>query len=535
MTSEEVSARTPLTPSEQMVLAFVRDGLLDAEIAVRLGVTHGDVKARIAALLRKLDLAERAALRTWEPSAASSDQRAGPPAHRDSPAPARPWPAWRAAGRPLLAAAGVAALFAAAGAWLFAGGRTPAGESAVTPAAVEPAPATRAFDSVQSAPLSTLRFVQDFDLREFSVLVETGCGGCAAGPDGIVRVTRAGRGRPVIDRLMPPREELGGPATSVAFDRDGWLGAITVCTSAGGCTLADASPVSATWLSEDGGVSWRKQGERAGVVLAVAWSQGRLLVADSSLQSGAGPGYRWLDGTAAVAPYAGARPVGALEDGRLLWALAESGQLALGDGSLVASPRFPGRATIVSVTPAGEGRLYAVWQDLDAKPARALSGAILPDGTIERVLSGAPAWTPVRIGEGLLLQTAGIPPAFVPGNWSGGIVSNPLVLDLDALELRPVASAWTLAEEFRLDRNIIRAYRQGPFVRVRVSPGECLPVYERPDPASPQLRCFAPGVLVRGPTPLEDPQAWVEPTGTWIAISWPGGTGWTAPSGLEWR
>lgn len=54
----------PLTYTEEQILAYIREGRFDAEIAVRLGITNGDVQRRIAATCRKLGLPDRAALRS---------------------------------------------------------------------------------------------------------------------------------------------------------------------------------------------------------------------------------------------------------------------------------------------------------------------------------------------------------------------------------------------------------------------------------------------------------------------------------------
>lgn len=54
-----------LTPAERRVLDYVRAGTLDAEIAVRLGVPIGDVKERVASILRKTGARGRAALVEW--------------------------------------------------------------------------------------------------------------------------------------------------------------------------------------------------------------------------------------------------------------------------------------------------------------------------------------------------------------------------------------------------------------------------------------------------------------------------------------
>jgi DNA-binding CsgD family transcriptional regulator len=52
-----------LTDAEQTLIALVRDGRMDAEIAVRLGLPTGEVKARIERLCTKLGARDRTALR----------------------------------------------------------------------------------------------------------------------------------------------------------------------------------------------------------------------------------------------------------------------------------------------------------------------------------------------------------------------------------------------------------------------------------------------------------------------------------------
>ena len=54
-----------LSPSEQLILDFVRQGMRDAEIAVRLGVSVGDGKERIDALVRKVGVRDRDDLAGW--------------------------------------------------------------------------------------------------------------------------------------------------------------------------------------------------------------------------------------------------------------------------------------------------------------------------------------------------------------------------------------------------------------------------------------------------------------------------------------
>lgn len=55
-----------LTPAEQRVLAELRSGRPNAEIAVRLGVSVNTVRYHVSNILAKLELPNRAALRSWD-------------------------------------------------------------------------------------------------------------------------------------------------------------------------------------------------------------------------------------------------------------------------------------------------------------------------------------------------------------------------------------------------------------------------------------------------------------------------------------
>jgi hypothetical protein len=56
-----------VSPVDLDILRFLRGGKFDAEIAVRTGMTIGDVKTRIEALRQRLGLPDRDALAAWEP------------------------------------------------------------------------------------------------------------------------------------------------------------------------------------------------------------------------------------------------------------------------------------------------------------------------------------------------------------------------------------------------------------------------------------------------------------------------------------
>jgi DNA-binding NarL/FixJ family response regulator len=55
-----------LTPAEWAVVELARDGMTNAEIAVRRGVGPETVKSRVASILSKLSLPDRRALAAWD-------------------------------------------------------------------------------------------------------------------------------------------------------------------------------------------------------------------------------------------------------------------------------------------------------------------------------------------------------------------------------------------------------------------------------------------------------------------------------------
>lgn len=63
--SERAAAQ--LSPVDEVILLYVRDGKFDAEIAVRTGMTVSETKGRIEAIRRRLAVRDRAALASWEP------------------------------------------------------------------------------------------------------------------------------------------------------------------------------------------------------------------------------------------------------------------------------------------------------------------------------------------------------------------------------------------------------------------------------------------------------------------------------------
>lgn len=57
---------TPLTPRELEVLALVRQGMTNAEIARALGTSRGTVKTQVSRILEKTGARNRAAAAVWQ-------------------------------------------------------------------------------------------------------------------------------------------------------------------------------------------------------------------------------------------------------------------------------------------------------------------------------------------------------------------------------------------------------------------------------------------------------------------------------------
>lgn len=57
-----------LSPTEEQLIQWLHEGKCDAEIAVRIGITVGETKAKIEGLIYRLGVRSRDGLRSWEPA-----------------------------------------------------------------------------------------------------------------------------------------------------------------------------------------------------------------------------------------------------------------------------------------------------------------------------------------------------------------------------------------------------------------------------------------------------------------------------------
>jgi len=195
-----------LTPREWEVLALLRDGLANPEIAERLGVTRDAVKYHVSEILSKLGVTSREEAAIWRPSE-------------------RPW--WAAAAAALgdaarrlpplgrIAAISVSvAVLAGLGllAWavLVTRGSSENGDSAIAgqpPASPEqslaPSPTPPVPDVLAGVTITPLGVGPPVDLPEnVALIIETGCWGCAGWPQGLIRAYKRPDGSITRDTLL---------------------------------------------------------------------------------------------------------------------------------------------------------------------------------------------------------------------------------------------------------------------------------------------------------------------------------------------
>lgn len=120
----EAPATPRLTPSDELILDWLRSGLVDAEIAVRLGISNAEVKDRVERLVSRMGVRHREDLR-WNRQPTRTAAKPG----EDSPKCAEPVVEPRRAWKPGPAVMLVVAVAGAAGmVWYGFKGRSPTDE-----------------------------------------------------------------------------------------------------------------------------------------------------------------------------------------------------------------------------------------------------------------------------------------------------------------------------------------------------------------------------------------------------------------------
>jgi DNA-binding CsgD family transcriptional regulator len=521
-----------LSPSEQMVIELVREGARDAEIAVRMSITIGDAKNRIAALVARLGLRERRDLVTWQPrpAAAGTGAAAAWPASAVGPAPRRRW-----SGRLLLGAAAVLGLPLLIAAFfllprLFDGSTAGPDKATVEIAqlvVVPPAPGavdTRGFKPiVVGEPASPS--------ESYALIVLTTPIGPASGA-ALQRIYTDSGGQVHREMLL-----ASTPGSTLLSAVAGGKGDILATVCLGRC--AEDTPLGSGTTrmlrSFDGGVSWQVAGAAPGNYVAYALMQSGAVVSlpsddrysfwplEGSVPSDGTPSlhfvgqpFRFRDQRIDPSrPYALSPPPLAATAAGLLWGSSD-GTLITGQGSVVLDPHLGSNVRIWSALPTpDESEFVVTWIATDPAAGQYRSGPYTGVFDVDGHLIAGFASSGIEIAQ-VLSPGYAIGTAQVPTVWQGvdskgePIQTIPVLIDLAKGIAHPVLRALVDLTEGGAHSRIVSVER-GPFVRS--ASASCLPLFDRPQLSGRELECVPSGELLRvGEVRVHQDRNWLSVT-----------------------
>ena len=503
-----------LSPTDSMLVASVRAGMLDAESAVRLGLTVTDVRRRIETVMMRLGFADRAELRSWDPVVRPFPADL---AELTAPAPAATArPGELSAPKPrgpilsLVSLAGVAVVVGL-GLWWF----TNSGSSSIaTPAppttAVVTTPAPSAVPATfAGVPLRPLTPLPATDLPPGLALYSLIDCDCGRPVQELVRLYRDLDGQVHRDTLFRADDYSGDPLASIFSvwaEGDASDIAVAVCVDGECGAQGPIVPLTArtvVWRSHDGGMSWDEAGPPlTGLVSILGASDGQLLIRQSlqiAPQTAHESYLRYPSGEPLTQPPPGLYPSAPFTYG--------AGRVAWLSGSEPAVIGATG-ATVLGITDTA-ARPFA---RAVARPRTAESWAIswypeakTPDqpeiltGLVETAASGAVRSAVVYLGlpvtpllwldaHRVLASVAVSVPLDFPGPPGA---SSPLpvaaIVDFDAATLTPLVEPLSI-----LGRNRVIAAWRGEFVRIGALAG-CVTVLADPDPVHGRHVACLPG------------------------------------------
>jgi hypothetical protein len=491
-----------------MLLAFAREGLRDAEIAVRLSIPISSVKARFDALERRAHLRGRQALAAWDP--ATEEAEVVSPLPAPQPTPASP----RSRSGIVMAFLGLAAITAVIA--FFATG--PQGEELAprTPAAPSRPPAKSApleIELLQNA-LAYRRDPAENSIRfgapvpidpTFAVIVRARDGD--GRPSGLDRIyVPPGKQDSVLEPLfrVPPGWELtatggsfGGARLAVIYARDGEA------------NLAE---------SYDGGMTWEPAVNVPPGTQVAFVSASRLVLAEPG-------GTRWWSpgeaGASTLINQPGGTtggPVGIGPAGVLLWK-APGARLTDADGRTHISlthTDFEVERLNAYAALSVNGLALVLWSNPDG----VFTSLAAEDGSLITTFFSTP-WSPV--GPAATLRVVGNHcPAAYPETEVPGLPCQAVLFHPGTGTLHPIVDP--LLQTDQIDPTPIVASQAGPFALVHRG-GGCLPIHAGPSTSSATEGCATPGQLLTlaypgdldGAGPI-DPHFVREDARTWVHI-----------------
>jgi len=546
-----------LTPREWEVLALLREGLGNPDIAERLGVSRDAVKYHVSEILSKLGVSNREEAAVWRPYQrpwwAAAVATVGGAASRLSPL-----GRIAAIGASIAVLAGLALLAWGVWATSWDDGETPPSGSTIGGAAVTSEPTTVPAGTPPPLPqvlagkeIITLEIGPEIEFPEDTALVAAlGCAPCGAPAQRLVRIYRDTAGAFRIDDLVRP-ERFGLPprlvnspegtreaplqVVGMAANADGSEIFVALCAR-GNCLTIEDPPVdaeSAIFHSRNGGLTWEALGTLPGVrLLGGVVSPGSVLVG-STVEGEPFLQFSIFPSGETVEPPVSGRVVWpvVLDSGELLWnveqrtVLHADGSLYL-DASDVPAPDTVSRVHVLS-NPGGsraigfiqyEGPGFAdsyLLELTEGSPevAFSLDGQILAD-----------VWTE----EGLIFGNTSLRPEDLPGHETIPFRGLPAVIDMGNHTVRPITGPFLEEALSKVSIGIV-AVQRGPFARVANADGTCLNIRAEPGSASQILDCAAEGVLLRGLGQAAEAEGVI-----WLRVATPAGVeGWASSQYLE--
>lgn len=495
-----------LTPREWDVLTLVRDGLINQEIADRLGISRDAVKYHVSEILSKLHLPSREEAARWQP---------------EPPAATVLRPAWASALAPLAAlfrrlswsvaarvAGGTVVAASVAGLGLLLWGvlqtdegegddsvdasRTPAGSAS---AGTSPTPDDGA------VPLTV---GQAFPLGNYALILELGCTQCDGGTLGFARLYADGGGvilepifdpaalgystRPVTDPRQPDGMGKEDPyITGFASAPDAsemWVSLCVRESCGGGIDAWLPGSDTVLFRSSDGGASWQEVSHETDSSFVIAMAEpGRGVIVGILDESGPTRfAVRSEAGTSDLPhPVQDAWPLATVA-GKTVWRAGNS--LLLDDQVLLSLPGEQAAIAVTEITTSEEPRLAVTLQEGGQFEMVIVDTA----GVVERRFAyDAFAVAAVDAGKGYLFGNAMVPgraagrtPAF------GDTDLLPAAFDLSTGTIRPVEELALASGANLLSRNSVMAVQMGPFAIV-TGTGACLDIRSEPGETQPKL------------------------------------------------
>ena len=436
----------PLTPTERLLLEWSREGALDAEVAVRLSTSVGDVKQRYERLLRRSGTASRDELRRWDPDNAT-----------ESPAealPGAPLEASRSFRARIAAAALAIAIVAAAGAagWLLIG------KSSTAPGALPPrlvvAPTPVA--TVAGVTVEPLRSLAASDFPTGVMLyVVTGCPGCETAPSGLDRIWRDQDDVLHADTVFRAPAESGSRISGVAASVGATELAVSVVAEGpSGRGLSDS--LTLYYRSTDGGVSWAEVAASGGTGAVVRVLEGGV----------------WLVREATPAGETTLRilPVGVPQDGAVVAVLPEAPPPEFAFIESLGADVVAGLQRVV----AGEGGFVFAWHPVspfpDATDTVVRIGKASPSGDVERIFQHV--GSPLALGPWLDKRTV---VTDLSVYLSAQLIAKanfthlPALIDIEDGTIQPIGEPFT-SRRYVEGGNLVIATSTGPFAKVGARP-----------------------------------------------------------------